>query len=42
MNAVLADDAFRNSQGIVQINQVVGNGNRTVNALSMSLQIQSQ
>jgi hypothetical protein len=42
MEAVLADDAFRNAQGIVQINQVVGNGNRTVNALSMSLQIQSQ
>jgi hypothetical protein len=42
MTAVLADDAFRNSQGIVQINQVVGNGNRTVNALSMSVQIQSQ
>lgn len=42
ITAVLADDAFRNSQGIVQINQVVGNGNRTVNALSMSLQIQSQ
>ena len=42
MEAVLSDDAFRNAQGIVQINQVVGNGNRTVNALSMSLQIQSQ
>jgi hypothetical protein len=42
MEAVLADDAFRNAQGIVQINQVVGNGNQTVNALSMSLQIQSQ
>jgi hypothetical protein len=42
MEAILADDAFRNAQGIVQINQVVGNGNRTVNALSMSLQIQSQ
>ncbi len=42
ITAVLADDAFRNSQGIVQINQVVGNGNRTINALSMSLQIQSQ
>jgi hypothetical protein len=42
ITAVVADDAFRNSRGIVQINQVVGNGNRTINALSMSLQIQSQ
>ena len=42
MEAVLADDAFHNAQGIVQINQVVGNGNRTVNALSLSVQIQSQ
>ena len=42
MEAMIADDSFSNAQGIVQINQVVGNGNRTVNALSVSLQIQSQ
>ena len=42
MEAMIADDSFSNAQGIVQVNQVVGNGNRTVNALSVSLQIQSQ
>ncbi len=33
----LAADAFSRAQGIVQLNQVVGNGNRTVNALSMTI-----
>ena len=42
MEAYLAEDAFRDARGIVQINQVVGNGNRTINALSMTLQVQSQ
>ena len=42
MEAYLAEDSFHDARGIVQINQVVGNGNRTINALSMTLQVQSQ
>lgn len=35
--AVIADDAFRGSQGVVQVNQTAGIGNSSVNAIVLQL-----
>lgn len=35
--AVIADDAFRGSQGVVQVNQAAGIGNSSINAIVLQL-----
>jgi hypothetical protein len=34
---VIADDAFRGSQGVVQVNQTAGVGNSSANAIVIQL-----